>query len=133
MAKRRANGEGNIRKRKDNRWEGRYTAGRDPGTGKPIYKDVLGKTQAEVKKKLKTIIEDTKGLDIVKAGEYTVGQWMEVWFENYAMTKVRPSSHQTYRGYLDHTSSPTSARYLSPSSPPWISKGSTGGCWATAG
>ncbi len=27
MAKKRANGEGNIRKRKDGRWEGRYTAG----------------------------------------------------------------------------------------------------------
>jgi len=49
MAKKRANGEGNIRKRKDGRWEGRYTAGRDPATGKPIYKNVLGKTQAEVK------------------------------------------------------------------------------------
>ena len=34
MAKRRANGEGSIRKRKDGRWEGRYTAGRDPVTGK---------------------------------------------------------------------------------------------------
>ena len=52
MAKRRANGEGNIRKRKDGRWEGRYTAGRDPETGKAIYKNVLGKTQAEVKQKL---------------------------------------------------------------------------------
>lgn len=33
MPKRRANGEGNIRKRKDGRWEGRYTAGVDPETG----------------------------------------------------------------------------------------------------
>ena len=33
MAKKRANGEGNIRKRKDGRWEGRYTAGYDPETG----------------------------------------------------------------------------------------------------
>ena len=36
MAKRRANGEGSIRKRKDGRWEGRYTAGSDTMTGKPI-------------------------------------------------------------------------------------------------
>ena len=56
MAKRRANGEGSIRKRKDGRWEGRYTAGRDPATGKAIYKNVLGKTQAEVKAKLKQAI-----------------------------------------------------------------------------
>ena len=55
MAKRRANGEGNIRKRKDGRWEGRYTAGTDPVTGKAIIKNVLGKTQAEVKEKLKKV------------------------------------------------------------------------------
>ena len=46
MPKRRANGEGNIRKRKDGRWEGRYTVGHDPETGKAIIKNVLGKTQA---------------------------------------------------------------------------------------
>ena len=56
MAKKRANGEGNIRKRKDGRWEGRYTAGHDPETGKPIYKNVLGRTQAEAKNKLKAAI-----------------------------------------------------------------------------
>ena len=46
MPKRRANGEGNSRKRKDVRWEGRYTAGYDPESGKRIIKNVLGKTQA---------------------------------------------------------------------------------------
>lgn len=43
MAKKRANGEGSIRKRKDGRWEGRYTAGHTP-EGKAIYRNVLGKT-----------------------------------------------------------------------------------------
>lgn len=33
MPKRRANGDGNIRKRKDGRWEDRYTVGHDPETG----------------------------------------------------------------------------------------------------
>ena len=40
MPKRRANGEGNIRKRKDGRWEGRYTVGHDPETGKAIIKNM---------------------------------------------------------------------------------------------
>ncbi|WP_130870538.1 tyrosine-type recombinase/integrase [Intestinimonas massiliensis (ex Afouda et al. 2020)] len=102
MAKKRANGEGNIRKRKDGRWEGRYTAGHDPETGKAIYKNVLGKTQAEVKAKLKAAIQEAQTLDLSKAGKYTVGEWMEVWFEDYAKLKVRPSSHQTYRGYIDN-------------------------------
>ena len=100
MAKKRANGEGSIRKRKDGRWEGRYTAGHDPETGKAIYKNVLGKTQAEVKEKLKQAIGETQALDVTKVGKYTIGQWMEVWFQDYAKIKVRPSSHQTYQGYI---------------------------------
>ena len=102
MPKKRANGEGSIRKKPNGRWEGRYTAGHDPETGKAIYKNVLGRTQAEAKSKLKAAIEETKSLDVTKTGKYTVGAWMDEWFENYAKIKVRPSSHQTYRGYIDN-------------------------------
>ena len=102
MAKKRANGEGNIRKRKDGRWEGRYTVGHDPVTGKQIFKNVLGKTQAEVKEKLKKALIEAGQVDIAKAGKYTVGTWMDEWFENVAKIKVRASSHQTYRGYIDN-------------------------------
>ena len=50
MAKRRANGEGNIRKRKDGRWEGRYTAGRNPATGRAIYKMCWARPKPRLKK-----------------------------------------------------------------------------------
>ena len=68
MAKKRANGEGSIRKRKDGRWEARYTAGYDPTTGKRIIKSALGKTQAEVKGRLTAKIEECKQLDISRRG-----------------------------------------------------------------
>ena len=102
MPKKRANGEGSIRKRKDGRWEGRYTAGHDPATGKQIFKSVLGKTQAEVKEKLKKALVEAGQIDFTKSGKYTVGTWMDEWFEIVAKIKVRPSSHQTYRGYIDN-------------------------------
>ena len=102
MAKKRANGEGNIRKRKDGRWEGRYTAGHNPVTGKQIFKNVLGKTQAEVKEKLAKALVESGQVDFTKVGQYTVGTWMDTWFENVAKIKVRPSSHQTYKGYIDN-------------------------------
>ena len=102
MAKKRANGEGNIRKRKDGRWEGRYTAGHDPVTGKQIFKNVLGKTQTEVKEKLKKALVEAGQVDFTKSGQYTVATWMDNWFENVAKIKVRPSSHQTYKGYIDN-------------------------------
>ena len=69
MAKKRANGEGSIRKRSDGRWEGRYTAGYDDKTGKRIIKNVLGKTQAECKAKLNAALESVKGIDISRADE----------------------------------------------------------------
>ena len=107
MAKRRANGEGSIRKRGDGCWEGRYTAGRDPNTGKVIYKNVLAKTQNECKEKLQRAIEENAKVDVIRAEQYTVGQWMDVWFENCAKIKVRPSSHKTYRGYIDNHIKPS--------------------------
>ena len=100
MPKRRANGEGNIRKRKDGRWEGRYTVGHDPETGKAIIKNVLGKTQTEVKEKLKRAIEENVGIDYGRAKTYTVGSWLEVWMENYAKVKLRPSTFKTSQGFL---------------------------------
>ena len=102
MPKRRANGEGNIRKRKDGRCEGRYTVGHDPETGKAIIKNVLGKTQAEVKEKLKKAIEKNVGIDYGRAKTYTVGNWLEVWYENYAKIKMRPSTYLTYHGYIEN-------------------------------
>ena len=67
MAKKRANGEGNIRKRKDGRWEGRYTAGYDEKTGKRLIKNVLGKTQAEVKEKLAKAVTEAESVDVRRA------------------------------------------------------------------
>ena len=85
---RRANGEGNIRKRKDGRWEGRYVAGHD-ANGKEIRKNVLGKTQAEVKDKLRKAIEEAKYLDMAKADGYTVERWVKTWFEIYSKPNLR--------------------------------------------
>ena len=92
---------------KDVRWVGRYTAGHGPDTGKTIYPNVLGRTQAEVREKLKAAIGEAQGLDAAKTGKYTVGQWMDVWYEYYAQIKVRPSSHKTYEGYIKNHIKPS--------------------------
>ena len=102
MPKRRANGEGNIRKRKDGRWEGRYTAGYDPETGKRIIKNVLGKTQAEVKEKLKIAISGSQKLDVSKAGTYTVSSWVKTWYEVYAEPRIRPNTKAYYTNCIEN-------------------------------
>ena len=102
MAKRRANGEGNIRKRKDGRWEGRYTAAYDPATGKRITKNVLGKTQAEVKEKLAKAIADSQQLDVTKTNNYTVTTWLTTWYEVYAEPRLRPNTKSYYQNYINN-------------------------------
>ena len=99
--KKRANGEGNIRKRADGRWEGRYTAGYHPETGKRIIKNVLGKTQAECKAKLKKAIEESQSLDVGRADEYTVAAWLRTWFELYAKPHIRPSTMNYYHRNIE--------------------------------
>ena len=96
MPKRRANGEGNIRKRKDGRWEGRYTAGHDPVTGKQIFKNVLGKTQAEVKNKLNTALEELKRIDVIVSDQMTTGEWLDTWLEHYAKPVMRTTTYNNY-------------------------------------
>ena len=97
MAKKRANGEGNIRKRKDGCWEGRYTAGYDEKTGKRLIKNVLGKTQAEVKEKLAKAVAEAETVDVRRADEYTLGTWLQTWYELYAKPHLRFSTAEYYR------------------------------------
>ncbi len=99
MAKKRAAGEGNIRKRKDGRWEGRYVAGHDEN-GKPIRKNVLGRTQAEVKAKLKKAIETSQSLDVARADEYTVGSWLKLWYELYSKPNIREATQERYWNHI---------------------------------
>ncbi len=107
MAKKRANGEGNIRKRKDGRWEGRYTAGYDAKTGKRLIKNVLGKTQAEVKEKLKQALEECQGIEARKSeDEYTVASWLRTWYELYAKPNVRTATANRYQLIIEQYTVP---------------------------
>ncbi len=100
MAKKRANGEGNIRKRKDGRWEGRYTVGYSEA-GKPVMKNVLAKTQKECREKLKKAMEEAGRTSPAKNNEYTVEQWCTLWFENYARPSIRETTAAYYRNYIE--------------------------------
>ena len=106
MAKKRANGEGSIRKRSDGRWEGRYTAGYHSETGKRIIKNVLGKTQAECKAKLSAALESVKGIDVSRADEYTVATWLRSWYDIYAKPNIRVATADRYQLMIEQYTIP---------------------------
>lgn len=100
MAKRRANGEGSIRKRKDGRWEGRYTVGLDD-KGRPISKSVLARSQKECRDKLKQAMAEAEKIDFTRNRDYTVGEWAVLWFENYAKPAIRETTAAYYKNYIE--------------------------------
>jgi integrase len=87
---RRGNGEGSIRRRKDGRWEGRYTVHTAEGRQQ---KTVYGKTRKEVAEKLTEAMASRDQGVIFDAGKLTVGDHLE----QYLHDVVKPSaSHRTY-------------------------------------
>lgn len=65
-------------------------------------KDNVGKSQTEVKEKLKALIEKTKDLDISRADQFTLSEWLRYWLDNYGKVYLRPSSLTNYTGFLDN-------------------------------
>ncbi len=102
MAKKRANGEGSIRKKPSGRWEGRYTQGIDPVTGKAIQKSVSAKTQAECKEKLAEAIRENRGVPLNHTGDYTAAEWCRLWFETYSKPNIRYNTAKGYEGIIEH-------------------------------
>ena len=81
MAKR-ANGEGNIRKRKDGLWEARYISGKDEN-GKIIRKSIYGRTQKEVARKLNAVTCDINTGVYIEPEKMTVSEWAKIWLAEY--------------------------------------------------
>ena len=94
--KRNAKGSGLIRKRPDGRWEGRYTLGFDPKTGKQKQKYVYGKTQKEVRQKLTQIASDVDEGSYLEPSSMKVGAWLELWLETYVVPSKKPYTVSSY-------------------------------------
>ena len=95
----RSNGEGTIFKRSDGRWCAAYY----DEAPNPKRHYVYGKTQTEVKRKLKEMRE--KGpIEKTKQGEeQTLAQWILYFLENYKRNELKVTTYSIYLGiYKKH-------------------------------
>lgn len=106
MAKRAAQGTGTIRKKTVTRsgkeytyWEARYSAGRDPGTGKQIQRSITGKTQKEVAQKLKAATAAIDAGTYIAPNKMTVGEWLDIWSRDY-LGGVKPTTVSVYENNI---------------------------------
>lgn len=98
-----AQGTGTIRKKTVTRsgkaytyWEARYSAGRDPGTGKQIQKSITGKTQKEVAQKLKAATASIDAGTYTAPCKMTLGDWLDIWVREY-LKEVKPKTLESYQ------------------------------------
>lgn len=129
MARKAAAGAGTIRKKTVTRngkqytyWEARFTAGRDPGTGKQVQRSITGKTQREVAQRLK---EATTAVDqgtYTAPTKITVGAWLDTWAAEY-LGGVKPATVQVYKNNIRlHIKPAIGAVFLSELRPHMVQK-----------
>ena len=96
MAKRRASGEGMIRKKPNGDWEGRIVVGHKQN-GNPIFRYVYGKTQKEMMQKLNVMKEQYKSANLTEDSNMTVSEWLDKWLTEYLPGTVRPQTVDRHR------------------------------------
>lgn len=99
MAKRRADGEGNVRQKRPNLWEGRIVAGHKKD-GSPIYKYVSGRTQKEAYEKLRELIAEYRNVELTENSQITVEEWMQKWMDEYMLFSIREQTWKSYESVI---------------------------------
>ena len=100
MAKRRPSGDGMVRKRDDGRWEGRIVVGHKKN-GDPIFHHDYANTQKELTDKLHQSIERYQDVELTEDSRMTLGEWLDIWLEEYKEGTIRPSTMKCYRQFID--------------------------------
>lgn len=105
MTKRRANGEGLVRKRKDGRWEGRITIGYRED-GKPIQRSLYARTQDELLRRLHQEIERYRDMVIAEDCKMTLRDWLDRWLHEYIQYIVRENTFRDYEQIIQNHLNP---------------------------
>ncbi|MFF8905975.1 tyrosine-type recombinase/integrase [Streptomyces olivaceoviridis] len=96
MAKRRANGEGTITKRKDGRYQAAAYVYRPDGTR--TRKFVYGKTREEVADKLTEMQEQTRQGIPAASSTMAFGDYLTYWLAAIAPERLKPATLNSYEG-----------------------------------
>jgi integrase len=90
---RRGNGEGSISRRKDGRWEAKYTAHTADG---PKRRALYGKTRKEAADKLAKVLADSASGYTFDTENMTVGQYLDRWLKDTDRGSVRTSTYERH-------------------------------------
>ncbi len=101
MAKKKANGEGSIVKRKSGTYQGKVTIGYDEN-GKQIRKSISGKTRKEVSKKMIEYLDKLNKNSNIEDSNTTLGEWIDIWFQDFVIKRIKTSTRVSYEGHINN-------------------------------
>ena len=90
---RRGNGEGSISRRKDGRWEARYTVYADESVQRPV---LYGKTRKEAADKLAKALADRASGYTFDTENMTFGEYLDRWLEDSDRGSVRTCTYERH-------------------------------------
>ena len=99
----RSKGTGSIYKRIRNGktvWEGRVSAGYDPGTGKRVTKYVYGATQKEVQVKIRDMTHAMDHGTYHEPSKISVAEWCDEYIETFAKDTLKPLTVTKYEATI---------------------------------
>ncbi len=98
MARRKANGEGSIYKRKDGRWEGAAYLGTISGKAKRLR--VYGKTRKEAHEKLTAAFARSQQGVSLPDHNWKLAEYLDYWLSNAVNPDRRPNTYRRYEGVV---------------------------------
>lgn len=101
MSKNRCNGEGNIRRRKDGRYEVRVSGGVDFATGQPIRLSRYAATREDAIQLLHQMSLAVGNKKMIHAQNLTLGSWLDLWMEVYMKNSLKQSTQASYETYAN--------------------------------
>ena len=96
MSKKKANGEETIRQRKNGKWEGRFTYGRDPLTGKQMQRSVYGDSHKEVQQKIREALTEVNNDLYINPTKLTLEEWLNTWLNTYQKNALKETTFNNY-------------------------------------
>lgn len=99
--KKNAQGAGTIRKRADGRWEARYTTGFDPASGRQSQRSIYGKTQKDVRERLRAVTAEIDCGAYQDPSKLTVGEWLDTWLAEYTGS-TKPHTKKSYEATIEN-------------------------------
>ena len=94
MAKKRANGEGSLRRKENGQWEAQIMVGYHPDGTRDV-RSFSGSSQKAAKERLEDF-KKKRAAGLLKGEDMRFDEWADIWYENH-QDNIKPTTQESYK------------------------------------